>query len=29
MLKASNSRYVPGEDSIEWRAVDRVGRPRG
>jgi ATP-dependent DNA ligase len=29
MLKASNSRYSPGEHSIEWRVVDRVSRPRG
>jgi ATP-dependent DNA ligase len=27
MLKAANSRYEPGEDSIEWRIVDRIGRP--
>ncbi len=26
ILKAANSRYLPGEDSIEWRLVERVGR---
>jgi ATP dependent DNA ligase domain len=26
ILKAANSRYRPGEDSIEWRLVERVGR---
>jgi ATP-dependent DNA ligase len=24
MLKAANSRYVPGEDSVEWRIVERL-----
>jgi bifunctional non-homologous end joining protein LigD len=24
--KAANSRYVPGEDTIEWRLVERLGR---
>jgi ATP-dependent DNA ligase len=27
ILKAANSRYHPGDDSIEWRLVERVGRP--
>ena len=27
ILKAANSRYRPGGDTIEWRIVDRVGRP--
>ena len=27
LLKAANSRYRPGEDSAEWRIVERVGRP--
>jgi hypothetical protein len=26
ILKAANSRYHPGTDSIEWRLVERVGR---
>jgi len=26
MLKAANSRYVPGDDSIEWRVVEDVAR---
>ncbi|HZW01778.1 MAG TPA: hypothetical protein VFF55_09450, partial [Candidatus Deferrimicrobium sp.] len=26
ILKAANSRYVPGDDSIEWRLVERLGR---
>ncbi len=26
ILKAANSRYVPGGDTIEWRLVERVGR---
>jgi ATP-dependent DNA ligase len=26
ILKASNSRYHPGDDSVEWRVVERVGR---
>lgn len=26
ILKAANSRYHPGDDSIEWRIVERVGR---
>ena len=26
ILKAANSRYHPGADSIEWRVVERVGR---
>jgi len=26
ILKAANSRYRPGNDSIEWRLVERVGR---
>lgn len=26
MLKAANSRYTPGGDTIEWRIVERVGR---
>lgn len=26
MLKAANSRYVPGDDSIEWRIVESVRR---
>jgi bifunctional non-homologous end joining protein LigD len=26
ILKAANSRYHPGDDSIEWRLVERVGR---
>jgi ATP-dependent DNA ligase len=25
ILKASNSRYLPGQDTIEWRIVERVG----
>ena len=25
ILKAANSRYVPGGDSIEWRIVERLG----
>lgn len=29
ILKAANSRYVPGEDSVEWRIVEHVGRRRG
>jgi ATP-dependent DNA ligase len=28
LLKAANSRYVPGEDSIEWRLVETVTRRR-
>jgi bifunctional non-homologous end joining protein LigD len=28
ILKAANSRYVPGEDSIEWRIVEHLGRQR-
>jgi ATP-dependent DNA ligase len=28
MLKAANSRYRPGDDTIEWRIVERLGRPR-
>ena len=27
ILKAANGRYQPGGDSIEWRIVERVGRP--
>jgi bifunctional non-homologous end joining protein LigD len=27
ILKASNSRYRPGDDTIEWRLMERVGRP--
>lgn len=27
MLKAANSRYLPGADSIEWRVVHHVSRP--
>jgi ATP-dependent DNA ligase len=26
MLKAANSRYLPGGDTVDWRIVDRVGR---
>jgi ATP-dependent DNA ligase len=26
MLKAANSRYEPGSDTIEWRVVERFGR---
>ena len=26
ILKAANSRYRPGDDTIEWRIVERVGR---
>jgi bifunctional non-homologous end joining protein LigD len=26
ILKAANSRYVPGDDTIEWRLVERLGR---
>jgi bifunctional non-homologous end joining protein LigD len=26
ILKAANSRYRPGDDTIEWRLVERVGR---
>jgi ATP-dependent DNA ligase len=26
LLKASNSQYEPGERSVEWRIVERVGR---
>jgi bifunctional non-homologous end joining protein LigD len=26
ILKAANSRYRPGDDTIEWRVVERVGR---
>ncbi len=26
ILKAANSRYVPGDDSVEWRLVERLGR---
>lgn len=26
LLKAANSRYVPGEDSVEWRIVEDVSR---
>ena len=26
ILKAANSRYIPGDDTIEWRVVERVGR---
>ena len=26
MLKAANSRYQPGTDSIEWRPVESVNR---
>jgi ATP-dependent DNA ligase len=26
MLKAANSRYQPGGDSVEWRVVESVGR---
>jgi ATP-dependent DNA ligase len=29
MLKAANSRYRPGEDTIEWRVVQNVSRPHG
>lgn len=28
ILKAANSRYVPGQDSIEWRIVEQLGRRR-
>jgi ATP-dependent DNA ligase len=27
LLKAANSRYQPAGDSVEWRIVERVGRP--
>ena len=26
ILKAANSRYVPGDRHIEWRLVERLGR---
>jgi len=26
ILKAANSRYVPGDDTVEWRLVERLGR---
>jgi ATP-dependent DNA ligase len=26
ILKAANSRYLPGQDTTEWRIVERVGR---
>jgi ATP-dependent DNA ligase len=26
ILKAANSRYHPGDDTIEWRLVERIGR---
>lgn len=26
ILKAANSRYRPGDDTVEWRLVERVGR---
>jgi ATP-dependent DNA ligase len=26
ILKAANSRYLPGQDTTEWRLVERVGR---
>ena len=26
ILKAANSRYVPGSDTVEWRIVERLGR---
>jgi bifunctional non-homologous end joining protein LigD len=29
MLKAANSRYLPGDDSIEWRVVEDVARRHG
>lgn len=29
MLKAANSRYVPGDDSVEWRVVEDVARRHG
>jgi ATP-dependent DNA ligase len=29
MLKAANSRYVPGDDSIEWRVAEQVVSRRG
>lgn len=28
MLKAANSRYRPGDDTIEWRMVERLNRRR-
>jgi ATP-dependent DNA ligase len=29
MLKAANSRYLPGDDSIEWRVIRDVSRRHG
>lgn len=29
ILKAANSRYVPGERTVEWRVVEDIGRRRG
>jgi ATP-dependent DNA ligase len=29
ILKAANSRYAPGEDSVEWRTVEMVARRSG
>ena len=29
ILKAANSRYLPGQDTTDWRIVEHVGRSRG
>jgi hypothetical protein len=26
ILKAANSRYLPGTETVEWRLVERLGR---